>query len=129
MVVARRQGSPYRNTFSVSRGRLFRVDASRLSFLSVTRRRLGAAIVACLVAWVAALLTPPLQPGPAGGLAGWPRLVLYAASGVLLAVSAPAHCSDSHIKSNPTRRGAYVLIVLGLVASVIVTVVNAARLM
>ncbi len=89
-----------------------------------------AAVASVLLAAVAAITLMP-EPGftPALGYAGWPRLIVFALAGVLLGLTAADPCIASRIR--PARRTtwrAYLLIVLGVAASLIVALVNAQRL-
>jgi hypothetical protein len=94
---------------------------------TVNRWPLAAAGGACLLAAVAALVTPPPGPTAAIALAGWPRLVLYAIGGVLLGLSAPALCANT-LRTLKASRRAYLLIGLGVVASIVVAGFNVVRL-
>jgi hypothetical protein len=86
------------------------------------------AVVACGVAVTAAYVTPPVGATAAAALAGWPRLVLYALAGALLAVSAPASCVTLPVQPQRAARGAYPLLGLGVAASSGVAAVCAVRL-
>ena len=89
---------------------------------------LAAACVAALLSVLAALLlTPePAYTAPAG-MAGWPRLLLYAAAGGVLALTAPRVCLSRAIHMCTPRRGA-MLVTLGAAAGLMIALVNAARL-
>jgi hypothetical protein len=89
------------------------------------------AVLAILVAGLAALtLTPDPDSTPAAGLAGWPRLGVYAAAGVLLGLSAAPACISYRLRPTclaSTR--SYWLLGLGVAASVAVALLNAGRLL
>lgn len=85
--------------------------------------------MAVLLAVIAAqLLTPPPAFTAASGLAGWPRLGLYALGGVLLAITAAPTCVSWRIVPLPVSRRAYQLVGLGVAASLVVGLVNLERL-
>jgi hypothetical protein len=90
---------------------------------------LTAAAIAILLAVIAAqFLTPPPAFTPAAGLAGWPRLIVYGLAGVILAVTATPICVSWLIRPNRVGARAYQLVGLGVVASLLFALVNAARL-
>jgi hypothetical protein len=83
------------------------------------------------VAGLAALtLTPQADTTAQGGLAGWPRLGLYAAAGAALGLSSAGACITYRLHA-ASRVGwrAYGLLALGLIASVTVALINVRRLL
>ena len=104
----------------------------RVAYLlnTLPRLSLAAAAAAALLAVVASqLLTPPPAFTAAAGMAGWPRLGLYALAGVLLAVTAPRVCLDWRILAHTrVSRRAYQLVGLGIAASLVVALINLQRL-
>jgi hypothetical protein len=89
------------------------------------------AALAIFLAGLAALtFTPEADSTAGGGLAGWPRLGLYAAAGTLVALSAAPACITYTLR---TRCGVgargYALLALGAIAGVTVALVNARRLL
>ncbi|MBV8715987.1 MAG: glycosyltransferase family 39 protein [Chloroflexi bacterium] len=103
----------------------------RVAYLlnTVSRWSLTAAAGAVLLAAIAAqLLTPPPAFTADSGMAGWPRLIVYALAGTLLAVTAAPACLSWRISPTHVTRRAYQLLGLGAAASVLVTLVNLQRL-
>ncbi|HEV7663528.1 MAG TPA: PA14 domain-containing protein [Chloroflexota bacterium] len=86
-----------------------------------------AALAACGLAVLGALITPPPGIGAAVALAGWPRFGLYALAGVLLGGTG---CVDAvaRLRLLPIRRRAVGLVLLGLLASLTVAAINVVRL-
>ncbi len=89
-----------------------------------------AALAIFMMGLAAFTLTPAPDLAPAGGLAGWPRLGVYAAAGVLLGLTAAPACLGYRLRpaGAPGAR-AYWLLGLGVAASGTVAVVNAGRLL
>jgi hypothetical protein len=98
---------------------------------AVTRWAAPISLLATFVAGLAALcFTPEADSTAAGGVAGWPRLGLYAAAGALLALTAAPACRGNQLKAAcPTGSRAYWLLGLGVAASVTIATVNARRLL
>jgi hypothetical protein len=88
---------------------------------------LGAAIILAAIGAVA--LTPPPGFTAASGLSGWPRLLAYAAAGIVLAQTAAPVCISYRLRAYVTqdRRGP-LLAALGVAASLVIALINAARL-
>src|ERR1051326_1559369 len=87
----------------------------------------AAAIALSLVA--AVVFTPEPAFTAEAGLAGWPRLGLYALAGIVLGLTAPAACMTRklhNIGAEPPR--AYLVLSIGLAAAIAITLVNALRL-
>jgi hypothetical protein len=97
---------------------------------TVTRWSLTAAALVVLLAVVATVfLTPPPGFTFALGMAGWPRLIVYALAGLILAVTAAPVCLSWRIRPNRgVGRRAYQLLGLGVTASVVVALFNMQRL-
>jgi hypothetical protein len=96
---------------------------------TVARWSLSAALVAILLAALATAITPPPAFTADAGLAGWPRLGLYALAGIVLGLTAPQACLDWRIQPNRgVSRRAYQLVGLGIGASLLIALVNAQRL-
>ncbi len=97
----------------------------------MTRWSAPFAALAIVVAGLAALsFTPEAGITSNGGLAGWPRLALYAAAGGMLALSAAPACFTYRLRTRwPVRSRASGLVALGAMASVAVALVNAHRLL
>jgi hypothetical protein len=98
--------------------------------MTVTRWALPAALFAAILAAVAAIVgTPDPAYTAAAGDAGWPRLILYAIAGLLLGLTATVDCLSHRLLPDPraTIRG-YLLIGLGLAASLVLTLINVQRL-
>lgn len=86
------------------------------------------AMLAVVAAALAIVVTPPPEWTAASGLAGVPRLVLYALSGMLFGLLAADSGLARRLHVVPSRRRAYIMLGLGLVASVTMTLVLVERL-
>ena len=84
-----------------------------------------------MVAGVAALsFTPAADATSIGGFSGWPRLILYAAAGVLLGLTTtPARIAYAVRALCCLSSRVYALLAPGVVASLMVALLNARRLL